>query len=1376
MSEQNIVTLETDHFAADTPIREVRFAATMVGGTSLAIYECGAAIELFRMVHGQGVYGLLKRLTRSHAFVDILSGTSAGGINAITLSAAIANGSDIGPARDIWVRGAGFDDLLNRPEEGAPPTLFRGDSYYMDQQRKLFNDIVNRTTRPDSPLPSGFPGKVSDPRTGKEQGYDLDLFVTGTYFEGQGRAFFDISDQPIFTADFNGVFHLKHRPRRSVSHFRPDLPDPGDATFKTQQDSKNREKTANRLARIGRTTSSLPALFEPSKVTREIVGNTITLQRDGDKTNWFFDGGFLNNRPINLALNEVFNRSATTEVSRKFVLVEPVAIAPPQHTADAPAAPSAVKALLFYLTVPGNQSISASLQDLADFNHKVVRTAQTLRYIRQQRVIDRKIAVSSGEWNVWRKMREEDLIFDALWAVSQGMSFSNLGGVLDEAAIFLPEVDRERRLTLFNAVKSRLSDTDIKTIIRRLLEKPDLKTLFRWVNLVRAEVRDLRFPRNPDNLKPDPYKSQLSYEAETHWSETRGDASGNVKDLLEALTTLRSEITADMYTLQNAIQTMVKSDLDNAAGAATAVAPEQVVNSILTQWTTAFDKSPAYQEQLLKLTQELAEALRPLILQNQTTRIHDGDDPFGWALDKSSPLLLMQSIHDLDAILYPYQRLAESRGESPVDVIYVSARSRQGGLSGVPAEDKLAGDALFNAGGFLKRAWRVNDIMWGQLDTADALVAELLEPARLERLKGKDGTFSEARRAEIVALVAEYMQGGSNRSEPDAIGALLLETLNSPRWPDAARWKERALAATTGAELAEALREAILIRHQLEIANGAIPDAIASEIAEYAEQSAQNLTPDAPPRINGEFGDLYKETRAMFPLPLPGTGVVTEQLFAFARNGVTAKLPGADAARLMIEGKYHIGGENQNEDIPKLVTLQRGAQSALVALQIIGKLVPKAIDRTALVLPRGLLWILHGLFLAMRQGKTGRTAVISASLLLLIGIPVLAALGLTVAKAQIPLAGLWVLALCLGAAVAHLRRGPAASVGWTIIGLSVLLLSVAYNLIANFSASKQLHFLAILLAFIAAVLVVGGAFVYTFRHEKVSGGAILRILAALALAGGSGYALWFYGPEGELFSLDSPLYWRGNLFGMLGLAGAAAALILGGMQGKYNKETPPGIVAFELAGTQERAAALLESWPAGGGQAATEALRLDQWFVFAYTVTFALFSAQAGYWLRGLLTLSPYDFLSIHATTLAFAATLGGIALSLLAGLLDFSENLALFGEIEACRAASPDTAGQTIAATGLDSADNRPLLYRLAVRPGDLGYLPLFAARCAGWKFAFSLLALAFFGGVGLLRGLGPIGEMRWVSLIVGGLSVVLLLLFVVTLLKPRPYPKPRP
>ena len=70
--------------------REIRLGIVMCGGASLAVYENGIAQELFRAVKGEGIYGTLKRLMDSEIVIDILSGTSAGGINGILLSYALA--------------------------------------------------------------------------------------------------------------------------------------------------------------------------------------------------------------------------------------------------------------------------------------------------------------------------------------------------------------------------------------------------------------------------------------------------------------------------------------------------------------------------------------------------------------------------------------------------------------------------------------------------------------------------------------------------------------------------------------------------------------------------------------------------------------------------------------------------------------------------------------------------------------------------------------------------------------------------------------------------------------------------------------------------------------------------------------------------------------------------------------------------------------------------------------------------------------------------------------------------------------------------------------------------------------------------------------
>jgi predicted acylesterase/phospholipase RssA len=71
--------------------REVRLGIVMYGGVSLAIYIYGVAHELFRAVRGRGIYKLLKAVTDSDIVVDVISGTSAGGINGVLLGYALSN-------------------------------------------------------------------------------------------------------------------------------------------------------------------------------------------------------------------------------------------------------------------------------------------------------------------------------------------------------------------------------------------------------------------------------------------------------------------------------------------------------------------------------------------------------------------------------------------------------------------------------------------------------------------------------------------------------------------------------------------------------------------------------------------------------------------------------------------------------------------------------------------------------------------------------------------------------------------------------------------------------------------------------------------------------------------------------------------------------------------------------------------------------------------------------------------------------------------------------------------------------------------------------------------------------------------------------------
>ena len=118
--------------------KELRIALVCYGGVSLAVYMHGITKEIWRLarasqaVHaGEAADDVYARLLRTisqesgvqlRVLVDILAGASAGGINAIFLSHAIATGQTIDPLTDLWLDSADVDSLLD-PGGGAMSRL-----------------------------------------------------------------------------------------------------------------------------------------------------------------------------------------------------------------------------------------------------------------------------------------------------------------------------------------------------------------------------------------------------------------------------------------------------------------------------------------------------------------------------------------------------------------------------------------------------------------------------------------------------------------------------------------------------------------------------------------------------------------------------------------------------------------------------------------------------------------------------------------------------------------------------------------------------------------------------------------------------------------------------------------------------------------------------------------------------------------------------------------------------------------------------------------------------------------------------------------------------------------------------------------------------
>ena len=127
---------------------ELRIAVVMTGGVSLAIWMGGIAAEIDQLVRArdaglktpeQKVYSELLDLAGYEPRVDVVSGTSAGGVNGALLAAAVARRRSLDGLRNLWVKVASFDKLLRSPYPKDPPSLMKGDEYFTPELQDAFS-------------------------------------------------------------------------------------------------------------------------------------------------------------------------------------------------------------------------------------------------------------------------------------------------------------------------------------------------------------------------------------------------------------------------------------------------------------------------------------------------------------------------------------------------------------------------------------------------------------------------------------------------------------------------------------------------------------------------------------------------------------------------------------------------------------------------------------------------------------------------------------------------------------------------------------------------------------------------------------------------------------------------------------------------------------------------------------------------------------------------------------------------------------------------------------------------------------------------------------------------------------------------------------
>jgi patatin-related protein len=689
--------------------QEIRFAATLTGGVSLAVWMGGIARELDILVHAsddriaqrqpapdpvQNAYRKLLDLLDVTVCVDVLAGTSAGGINAALLGLVTAQRKDLSTLRDIWLKAGSLSTLLRDPNQSAPPSLLQGDGQLLSQLSAGIRGILGHSTSAEHPRPT-------------------DVFITTTLLSPELSRFTDDYGTSIDDADHHGLFHFRTR----------DL---------------NHKDVVTALSLAARSSASFPGAFEPAflpcgEKDTDSIHPDMSPYSTMTAPHWAADGGLLINRPIAPLLDTIFERAADREVRRALLYIVPTSGPAPKVAPDELDKPLGLAgSLLKDLAATQDQSIAADLKAIREHNDRVDSRLDTrLQLAALGARLKPAGLTDASTWSAYRARQGESLaepitaeIIRRLraepglrpeWSAEDARGNDLHTTLLAEAIAVItkdwpaagadpaaPSEAAERASRVgrpaFNAGKAVVLDL-LRAGFALASGEKDTKDLAAAVSDVHADQGD----NDPPDLMAlvwgtlkDPAQPTLEAATATIARNLTGAGDENLRQTLE---TSWTKLTRAVLGVAPTLCTLA---------AATKLAPDAPDGSWAKVRSDARHQIAIYLDYL-------------------------GLDQKGALADeKSASERLLDRLLDLivaERALSP----AGHRVDQRVELIQISSDTRNELTGGArqSAETKLTGLQLHHFGAFYKASWRANDWMWGRLDGAGWLTHILLDPRRI---------------------------------------------------------------------------------------------------------------------------------------------------------------------------------------------------------------------------------------------------------------------------------------------------------------------------------------------------------------------------------------------------------------------------------------------------------------------------------------------------------------------------------------------------------------------------------------------------------------------------------------------------------------------
>lgn len=834
---------------------EIRFAVVLNGGVSLAVWMGGVVLELDQLIRQGGPYGGLMGLLGVTARADVISGTSAGGINGAALALSQVNhNADVSMLREMWAEQGRMETLLQRPFKGAPASLLRGDDYFLPK----LTEAMDRLTRDWSPAPV-------------EQ-RPIDLTITTTLLEGARTVTVDALGQLLPQMRHEGRFRF----RRGTGHTRDGSSyDDFSAAGERGRPSKPQDRLAERLALAARCTASFPAAFEPVLVPVEKGATDDQTKRvdmlhhvnwatagarqrvPDDRSRFAVDGGALANTPTRDALEAIQRMPADHQVDRVMLLVYPHAPpAPPDRGEPAPdlTPPTVTGTFGSLLGALLSQGSRTFVDEIETHNQRAAARRAT-----RTDILD---ACHAGGLDTLGSTDRAEVLFDlARRRLRSNASWSEILEVHSADAKTVRSLYRraEMLFDLYRGLRLRRAARDLSMRV----QTPDQWSFERIRSAVEEAHRTFapnpasppepRLPYVPDTL---PVTQPGNESTGWGWGTSAAlDIADAALDLVQRLPANRGadgarkrihEAMAVMRTARDTVdrrwdrhEVLIQLEPDATYWQLRLATyswlmlrrPEDADQvRILAERLVAMREQPSAKDAraIVRAARDDTSDASPATaaqdavegsFPGQDTRravddvvravgdvthlLNGSTEPawrsvFGEEALPTDPAARRQAI--LDRLLWLHVAswtVGDETGTEntrPVRLVQISAQTSNAFASqSVTMDEKLGGADIARFSGFLKRSWRMNDWAWGRCDAATMLCRVVLSPER------------------VRPLVAEECGGGDNAEQiaGRVVDRVLRSTFGLANEVDLARWKDEsgALWAPVVAQRQRAIEE-----------------------------------------------------------------------------------------------------------------------------------------------------------------------------------------------------------------------------------------------------------------------------------------------------------------------------------------------------------------------------------------------------------------------------------------------------------------------------------------------------------------------------------------------------------------------------------------